>query len=365
MKIIILGGGITGLSAAYFLKKQNHEITLFEKQNRLGGWIQTTNENGFRFEKGPRTFRLGHSPHLLQLIQELKLPLIYSDPAAAKRYLWHKGKLRSMSYFLPMLIPHFLREPFIAKSSHDESIYDFASRRFSPKIANTLFDPLTLGIYGGDIRKLSVRACFPALVKWEQEKGSVLLGAFSSPKKAKGLFSIQGGMQRLIDSLEKELQINIHLNSEARQISATEVLVNSQIHTADKVISALPPEGPKQSIWVVNLAFKGPVLPKKGFGYLVPSEEKEAILGVIFDSCIFPEEGQNTLLTVMVRPEEKAPLPKALDALARHLGIHAPPIHASHYLAQDAIPQHLINTPSPHGVSVEAAIERAFQISSI
>jgi len=360
-KVLILGGGITGLSAAYFLKKQDPfcQITLFEKQNRLGGFVQTDHINGHLFEKGPRTFRLGHSPHLLQLIQELNLPIIYSDKSAKKRYLFYKGKLRSMGYFLPMLIPHFFREPFVAKSTKDESIYDFASRRFSPKIANTLFDPITLGIYAGDIRKLSIRSCFPILHQWEQEKGSVLLGMFSAEKKPSGLFTIATGMQSLIDALEKKLDIDLHLNTTATQISPTEVIANGKHFHADKVINALPPKCFKESIWVVNLLFKGDILPKKGFGYLVPSQEKEPILGVIFDSCIFPKNTPDTILTIMVRPQESEPLEAALSALSRHLGVSETPIYSSYYLAQESIPQYLTNEIAPHGVSLEAAVERA------
>ena len=86
MKVLILGGGITGLSAAwYLLQKHPHaQITLLEKTNRLGGFIQTSREGGFLFEKGPRTFPLGRSPHLLSLIRDLGLDIITAKPQ--KRY---------------------------------------------------------------------------------------------------------------------------------------------------------------------------------------------------------------------------------------------------------------------------------------
>lgn len=361
MKYLILGGGITGLSAAWYLSRKVPEahITLLEKENRLGGWIKTCREGGFLFEKGPRTFQLGRSPQLLQLIQELKLEIITSAPQ--KRYLYSNGRLRSLGSFIPSLIPYLLREPFISSSTaDDESIYDFAARRFSPKIAETFFDPLTLGIYGGDIRKLSVRSCFPALFNWERTKGSVLRGLFSSPKKAKGLFTLPGGMQTLIHELQKQLPIDIVLNCKVETIRQNEVIAGGKTWQADRIFSALPLPFPSKSLWIVNLAYEGDILPKKGYGYLVPTKEKESLLGAIFDSSIFPQQniGNETRLTAMLRAEEKEPLKAALQTLERHLGITAQPIYSSTFYAQNAIPQFEVGCNFAGGLSVDACIAR-------
>ncbi|MGB7978803.1 MAG: protoporphyrinogen oxidase [Chlamydiales bacterium] len=365
MKILIIGGGITGLSAAWYAHKRypDAHITLLEKSGRLGGWIRTVIEGGFLFEKGPRTFQSGRSPHLLALIRDLKLEIIPSDPAAAKRFILHKGSLRSAGSFLPKLIPYLIRELFIPPSSApDESIYDFAARRFSPHIAETLFDPLTLGVYAGDIRKLSIRACFPAFYKWEREKGSLLRGLLSSPKTAKGLFTLKNGMETLIHELQKQLPIDIVFDCPAETITAHEVFAQGQTWHADQVFSALPPLCPTRSIWVVNLAFADDVLSKKGFGYLVPTQEKEGLLGVIFDSAIFPQQNRSgeTRLTAMIRGEESEPLPTALSALKRHLGVVAEPLFASTFLAKEAIPQFEVGCIA-RGVSVDACIQRGME----
>lgn len=359
MKVLILGGGITGLSTAWYLKKRHPkaEITLLEKENRLGGWIKTGRENGFLFEKGPRTFQIGRSPHLLNLIQELGLEVITSGPQ--KRYLWHRGRLRSLGSFIPTLIPFLIREAFVPPATcTDESIYDFAARRFSPKIAETLFDPLTLGIYGGDIRKLSICSCFPALFHWERDKGSIVRGLFSSPKKPKGLFTLLHGMETLIDALQKQLSIEIVLNCKVQSIEENRVLAGGKIWHADRILSALPPPLPTKSLWVVNLVYEG-VLPKKGYGYLVPTQEKESLLGVIFDSSIFPQQNLKgeICLTAMVRAEEKQPLQAALNALERHLGLYYP-IYSSLFFAHNAIPQFEVGCNYKEGISVDACIER-------
>lgn len=366
-KVLIIGGGITGLSAAWFIKKKNPhaQITLFEKENRLGGWIRSSTERGFFFEKGPRTFRKGSSPHLLALIQELKLETIASNPFASKRFILHRGKLRTPQSFLPSLAFSLLREFFVPRGEkEDESIYEFAARRFSPKIAEALFDPLTLGIYAGDIRKLSIRSCFPTLYQWEQEKGSILKGFLTSPKKEGGLFTLKGGMETLIHALEKNLQIEILLNCPA-QMCGNEVLAQGKVWRGDQIISATPLALPKRSIWVVNLAFQGDVLAKKGFGYLIPSQEKESVLGVVFDSVIFPEQNQGNeiRLTAMIREEETNPLSAAFSALRRHLNIQEEPIFSACFLAKDAIAQMEVGCGVTGNISVEGCIQRALGLS--
>ncbi len=362
MKVLIVGGGITGLSAAWFLTQRDPtvEITLLEKTNRLGGWIETSREGGFLFEKGPRTFPLGRSPHLLQLLRDLDLPILTAPPQ--KRYIWHKNRLRALGSFIPRLIPYLLREPFVASgASPDESIYDFAARRFSPRIAETLFDPLALGIYAGDIRKLSVRACFPTLFRWEREKGSLLRGLLTAPKTAKGLFTLSNGMETLIDALQKRLPIDIVLNSPVESIGPHGVIVQGKIWEADRVFVALPPAAPKRSLWVVPLAYPRATLSKTGYGYLVPSQEKQSLLGMVWDSSIFPQQSLHgeTRLTAMIRAEEKQPVQTALQAAERHLGISAQPLYASAFYAPHSIPQFEVGCNDFEGISVEACIEKA------
>ncbi|OGN56776.1 MAG: protoporphyrinogen oxidase [Chlamydiae bacterium RIFCSPHIGHO2_12_FULL_44_59] len=363
-KIIVVGGGITGLSAAWVAKKAypNSDLTLYEKQDRLGGWIQTSFEGGFLFEKGPRTFQASRSPHLLALIQELGLPILRSVPSASKRFLLHQGKLRSLGSLLPSFLPHLIRECFIPpKTSEEESIYDFASRRFGPKLAEQFFDPLTLGVYAGDMRKLSIQACFPAFHQMEQEHGSIVKAFFYQQTSGqKGLFTLPGGMQTLIDTLREKLDCTFVLNTLVEKMDSHSIHIQGQRIEADLVINALPPEVPKQSLWVVHVAYLGDVLKKKGFGYLIPTQEKENVLGVIFDSAIFPQQNQRdeTRLTAMVRAQEKNPLEATRDAFKRHLGLNQTPAFSSLFFAQDAIPQFFVGCKQFVGISVDACIQR-------
>ncbi|MDP1608390.1 MAG: protoporphyrinogen oxidase [Chlamydiales bacterium] len=356
MRTIILGGGISGLSAAWFLHKKDprREILLLEKKERLGGWIEGSIEGEFCFEKGPRTLSYSRSTHLLRLIHELGLEdqIIYSSPSAKHRFLWKGGKLRSLSSFWPTLLAGACREFFAPKknSEEDESIYAFASRRFGPRIADIFFDPLTLGIYAGDIHKLSIRSCFPSLCRWEMQEGSIMRGMLKTKRGSSKLFTLQGGLETLILEMQKQLPIEIITNCEVERLSRGEIITSQGVFQADQVISALSAQEisrvtkmtfdvPCRSLWVVHLGFhSNQVLRRKGFGYLVPTQEKERLLGMVWDSEIFGSASQ-TRLTAMIREESPSPLEDALEALERHLSIQLKPDYVSCHFASGAIPQ--------------------------
>lgn len=361
-KIVIVGGGISGLSARYFLSKKypDTEITLLEKSGRLGGCIDSEHQ-AFFFEKGPRTFKFSRSDALLKLIEELGLQseILPSNKEAERRYLWRDQKMQTPFLLLLKILPSLLsewRKP--ASSQKDETIEAFVKRRLGTYAAQTFFDPLTLGIYAGDIRKLSMRSCFPMLKALELQYGSLTKGILKSKKrqKQKGLFTLRGGVQSLVEKLIKQGRGPIHLNTPLSKIE----------ENSHPLVLALPAQGmgtllqgepiaeaffkhlELTSLTVVNLGYKESVLKKKGFGYLIPSSEGQEVLGVVFDSCIFPEQSQQiqeTRLTVMLggafnpHLDPSECLAKAKAALKDQLEITAPPTfsHVTHY--PDAIPQ--------------------------
>ena len=188
-KIIIAGGGISGLTARYYLSKKypDAEITLYEKSDRLGGCVQS-DKKSFFFEKGPRTFRASRSDELIKLIKELQIEeeIVYSSKESQRRYLLKDQKLQPLRKVMLKMIPALLKEwrqPY--PWGEDESIETFVKRRLGSYAAETLFDPLTLGIFAGDMRKLSIRSCFPELKALEMEYGSLTKGLFKSKKKGK------------------------------------------------------------------------------------------------------------------------------------------------------------------------------------
>ena len=358
MKTIILGGGLSGLSAAWYLHKAHplEEISLFEKAPRLGGWIESNSSTPpFFFEKGPRTLSRARSPNLLQLIEELGLSshIVPSSPAAARRFLLHKGKLRSIASFWPVIAFSAVREFFLpAASQDDESIHHFATRRFGSTMASLFFDPMTLGVYAGDAKKLSIRSSFPSLWQWEKKGSSLVKALWNAPKGPSGLFTLHGGLERLITELNNQLPIYIKTNCAVESIEPTGVRTSTGFFAADRIISALPAHEisrltaipfhlPYRSVWVVQMGLTGKHLPKKGFGYLVPSQEGEKLLGMVWDSEIFSGD-THTRVTAMVgdsaNNREEASL-IATNALKNHLQVRADPEFFSCTLAQQAIPQ--------------------------
>ena len=360
-QIIILGAGISGLSLAYFLSKQNKwDVLVLEKNQKAGGWIKSQVSQGFLFEHGPRTFLLSKCKHILQLSQELNLEqeIVYSHPEGRGKYLWIQGSLKKVPIWTWSLIKALLKEWRVPCAPGDESVWDFACRRFNPTVAHHFFDPMVTGIYAGDIRKLSMEACFPTLKMWERTWGSITRGLWKMRgRQSSHLFTFRKGIQSLVDELEKQSSAQFHYGEEVSHIAfkGEKVFIKAaKEYEADYLFSALPchivgklidPEFlqiPLRGATVVNLGYRESVLDKNGYGYLVSSEEKEKVLGVVFDSKAFPREGEGTKLTVMLKDlnlKKEEALEIALDALSRHLNIQAWPNVYDVTYAPQAFPQ--------------------------
>jgi len=359
-RVVILGGGISGLTAAYAHLK-TCEVLLLEKNTSCGGVMQSLEKGNFFFECGPRTFRTKNSPHILQLGQELGLAeeIISSSAHSTKRYVLFEKTLQpvpswSLLALLVRAVYREWRQPYFAG---DESIHAFASRRFGEAVANRLFDPLSLGVFGCDARQVSVQSAFPQLKEWEALYGSVGKGFLctrsrkrSQPALKAPLFSFRQGTSSLIHALEKRLDGHIHLQEEALSLQKDENLIVKTArgaYPADKVISALPPHAlarllrdaapeasllllsiPMISLTVVQLGYRGSILSRRGFGYLVPTSEQERVMGVVFDSEIFPSQnrGEQTRITVMLHGSYRDSAEMdAHDALRRHLSLSQTP----------------------------------------
>ena len=401
-RVVVLGAGISGLSTAWFLKqrfKDNIELTVLEKSPHVGGWIKTIRKNGFLFELGPHSFRAAGGETTLQLIEQLSMQdqVIPAHAASRKRYFYCNQQLKQLPYnfwsglaspFTYKLISAVLRDYFTSpKLLEDESIQSFATRRFGKIFTEEFIDPLVSGIYAGDIAALSLKSCFPKWHQWEQKYHSIIKGAFAKEKKATelppwmnpikqaGIYTLRDGMHRLPNALGKKLESHITFNCSATTIHCQQdkiEVTTSKGNTlqADFVFSALPPAAlsgiltqnhadtaalikvSSASVAVVCLGYKKSLLKQSGFGYLVPSKEKESVLGVIWDSSVFPEQNshsEETRLSVMlggIHHPDIALLSQneiykiALDAVKRHLGITDSPEAFHIKIAMDAIPQY-------------------------
>ncbi|KDO28319.1 protoporphyrinogen oxidase [Saprolegnia parasitica CBS 223.65] len=417
--VVVVGGGIAGLSAVHTLRKvlpSAVQIHLVEAANRLGGLVGTTRDDKYLFEVGPRGFRPSkNGAEIVSLVEQLSLQDECIESMGHNRFVFTNGRVEQVPgtplEFLrwslaPDIIKAVLNEVTTPKSNaSDESIYDFVSRRFSPRIADALLDPMASGIFAGNIKHLSVRSCFGLLYEKEQMHGSVVRsmlfhstppaltmadGSLKTPfVQAKGKamsLSFRNGMQTLIDALSTRIadmpnthvQLNTSLTSIANASSekvrvalATKDGTSSEI-LADHVFSAIPArhlkpalaasaptaaramgEIPFASVAIVTLGYRSNVLPHRGFGHLVPTCEKQNIIGVIYDSCSFPQQQDDehlTRLSVFVGGENHKSLMANLSlsemqdvarqSVEAHLGITEAPEYIASTWYEDAIPQY-------------------------
>jgi oxygen-dependent protoporphyrinogen oxidase len=248
-RIAIIGGGIAGLTAAYELACLARdgapiEAVLFESSNRLGGLIETVREGGFTVEAGPDGW-VSAKPWARELAIELGLDsdseteLISSNDATRKTLIFlttpenPSGRLVPMPdgfnlmvptdlaalegspLFTPAAIAAYRAEPARAAEllatipTHDESVADFTLRHFGPEVLSRVAAPLLSGVFGGDVRTLSVRAVMPAFVQMERTHGSLItaLQSVSKPatdnlQPATGIFTtLRSGLGTLIERL--------------------------------------------------------------------------------------------------------------------------------------------------------------------
>lgn len=332
MKIGVIGGGISGLAAAYRLRQAGHDVMVMEAGDNVGGKVHSEQVDGFVVEHGPNGYLSSRLPQA-RLIKDLGLEaeIQPAEAAAKQRYLFMRGALRAVPSDLKALLKtdvistrgriQMAFEPLIPKLKEniDESVYGFAARRFGEEAAELLVDPMITGIYAGNARSLSLRAASPTLHAFEQRNGSVLRGAIA--KKLRGesgarghLTSLKGGMSTLIEALHRFLGDDaVLVNHPIRRVRqmprgwrvfskgnapqtfdslvfATPTYVTAELLASHAPDIVEPLEAIEYApVGVVALGFREGTLPRAldGFGYLIPSSEQRKILGVLWPSTIF------------------------------------------------------------------------------
>lgn len=364
-KAIVVGGGISGLATAYLLREKAKEagvelqVTLLEKEDRVGGKIWSRKENGYLCEWGPNGF-LDNKPQTLELCRQLgaDASLLRSNDNARKRFIYADGVLHRLpengpSFLKSRLIswPGKLRlalEPFApqAPTGVDETLAAFGRRRLGEEALRKLIAPMVSGIFAGDPETMSLASCFPRIAELEREFGGLIKAMVKLAKKKKRemaegkavasaagpggiLTSFRDGIQTLTDILAGELgegaistasgalgisggkSVPYRVRTDKGELAADIVILATPAYaTADLVqdvdpgMGALLREIPYSSMTVVCFGYEREMIAHdlNGFGYLIPKEEGMNTLGTLWDSSIFANrapQGQVLLRSMM------------------------------------------------------------------
>ena len=350
-KAIVVGGGVSGLTTAYLLRKKaaaagvELEISLLEKEPRVGGKIWSIKEEGYLCEWGPNGF-LDSKPQTLDLCRQLGAAdlLLRSNDNARKRFIYADGILHRLPENGPAFIkskllswPGKLRlalELFASKAPEevDETLAAFGRRRLGDEALRKLIAPMVSGIFAGDPETMSLNSCFPRIAELEREYGSLIMAMIKLAKQKKRemaagkvvssaagpggiLTSFRGGIQTLTDILAERLGTAVVTKQTALKVikegsSGYRIQTDMGELEADIVVLATPAdvsaglvqgfdtfinhvllEIPYASMTVVCFGYERNKIrfDVNGFGYLIAKEEGMNTLGTLWDSSIFAE----------------------------------------------------------------------------
>ena len=384
LSVAVVGGGLGGLAAAHALVAAGHDAHVFERTARTGGVVGTESRDGYRCELAASSF-LGGPPHgALALCDALGVPVEKASKRARARWIYIDGKLQALPTS-PIALARtelltwrgklaLFAEPFARARAGgvaaDESMHDFAARRFGPEVARAIIAPFVTGVYAADAHDVSVDAGFPRLAALDAAGGVVRGGIKSlfarkrgAQKTARGMHAPVGGMGALVDALAAKLGARVHRGEAIEAIEPDGGGVRLGGRPWDRAVLALPaieaaplvargaPElaaklAPfrRAAVAVVYLGVPENLVPRAadGFGFLVAKGEELRVLGVVFESTVWPNRAPpgHVLLRCIFgggRDPEAATLPDreliahACRDIARAFGgAEAAPIAPSH-----------------------------------
>jgi oxygen-dependent protoporphyrinogen oxidase len=332
-RVVIVGGGISGLSTAYYLARRGVGSTLIEQRGRLGGVIETERIHGCVLEAGPDSF-ISQKPWALQLIRELGLgsDVIGSNDHLRVTYVLKNGRLVRLPDGLMLMIPtkilplaassllgwgtklrmglEWFRRPS-KDAVPDRSVDDFVAQHYGREAVDYLAEPLLAGIYGGDPDRLSVTSVLPRFVELERKYGSLTKGVLHERRKAAKqahgmpLFqTLRDGLGQLVDALAARTGTALEVLRGAaetieRQPAGYRVRVNGEWVPADHVVlaaqayqagallgpaderlTALLKAIPYSNSITISLGYGRAGLGHRlnGFGFLIPKKERKLMM---------------------------------------------------------------------------------------
>jgi oxygen-dependent protoporphyrinogen oxidase len=350
--VAIIGAGITGLTAAFYLKRAGIPVTVYESGDRVGGAIRSLRQDGYLAEFGPNTI-LQTSPKIARLVRDAGLESRRLEPPAeaeARYVVRYKRPIAMpgspLGFFTTGLFTlgaklAVLREPFVPprRDGVEESIAGFVVRRLGREFLDHAIDAMVAGVYAGDPGALSVQQAFPKLAALEAKYGSLIkgqiLGARARRKSGEiakdraPKFSFDEGLQVLPDTLRERLGDAVRLNTAVTRLARDDggwriefrtaagesrsdhsaviyagtafQLAELQVGTAGNLLdlSAFSEiRHPPVASVVLGFRREDVAHPCQGFGALIPNVEGFKILGTIFSSSLFPNRAPDGHLTL-------------------------------------------------------------------
>ena len=377
MRVAIIGAGISGLATAFYLQRHlpDAELTVFDAAPRPGGALETVVVEGFRFEAAANGF-LSNKPEFLELVDDSRARdiLMPSSDLARKRFIYTDRLLR-----LPESPGAFLRTPLLSmaqklrvlgevlvparRDGPDESLRQFGDRRLGRGFTDVFLDAMCAGIYGTTPEKVSVRAAFPLVAALEREHGGLFRGMLAKRRSSGGpggkLMSFRAGVGTFVDHLAARIDAEWRLGEPVRAITRSgerylvvtehgdtghdRVVLAAPSYAAAGMLRALDPQLGAMldqiaysPIAVVGFGYRNDVHPLDGFGLLTTSASRVPVLGILWDSSIFPDRAPAGARSVRVmiggqrRPElvdqdRAGLLATAREGLATTLGLDREP----------------------------------------
>lgn len=330
--VVVVGGGITGLVAAYRLTQEGAGVVLVEKSSRLGGLVETDLEEGYLVEGGPDSFVTAKGA-VMALAGELGLSeqVIPSSPDNTGSFVWWDGRLHPLPGGFLLMVPSRLR-PLLGSSllswrgkarvladlviprggkGGDESLESFVRRRLGGEVLERIAEPLIAGIHAAEPSTMSLRASFPRFLDMESSRRSLILAARSAPKRTSTtshFSSFERGMGQLTSNLAASLDpVEVRtgtgvtgIEQTGREyavrldtggvITAPGVILAVPAPVASRLLSEVSPTASaaiagigQVSNTAVTLAYDAAALPPlSGSGFVVPSSQRRAIRGVSY-----------------------------------------------------------------------------------
>jgi oxygen-dependent protoporphyrinogen oxidase len=420
MKIAIIGGGISGLTLAWYLQKAGVAYELFEADTRPGGNLRTwAAPGGYLLETGPNSLQL--SPELEELLADLHLTDQIEDAAAVSqhRYVLRDGRYQALPGSPPALLTSGFfslkakwqllkefRQP-AAPIDETETVAHFFRRRFGPEIVDYAVNPLMAGIYAGDPEKLLINKTFRQLPALEQAHGSVLRGLMKAGKGAgrRRIITLKTGVQTIADTLAARLtnyQPGTAVTAVSRAADGSYQLElrgprgfeaapgYSHLALALPAYAAAPllePLFPAAAtalaavhyppMTAVYSAYDRAAVahPLNGFGALHPKAENAYAAGSVWTSSIYPQRvpaGQ-VLFTTFVggtqyedaaRQPEAAQLAAVHAELSKFYGITGAPRWQGRYVWPRSIPQFDQAIVGAHAAAETLAAEQVLAVAN-